>query len=88
MSVTIGLAEAKARLSEVIDRVEGGETIVISRNGAPVAELRPLRRASPEETVKNIRAIAKRVAKRNKDKEPWPASGQSLRDIARSRHRF
>jgi hypothetical protein len=26
MSLTIGLAEAKARLSEIIDRVEAGET--------------------------------------------------------------
>jgi prevent-host-death family protein len=88
VSVTIGLAEAKARLSEVIDRVETGETIIISRNGQPVAELRPLRRVSAEETVKRIRAIAKRVAKRNKDKEPWPADGRSLREIAHSRHRF
>jgi prevent-host-death family protein len=88
MNQTIGIAEAKARLSEVIDRVESGETIVIARNGSPVAELRPLGRVSPAEAVKRIRAIGLRVAKRNKGKEPWPPSGGSLRDIAHDRHRF
>jgi prevent-host-death family protein len=39
---TIGIAVAKARLFEMVDRVELGETIVIVRNGAPVAQLRPL----------------------------------------------
>jgi prevent-host-death family protein len=88
MSLTIGLAEAKARLSELVDRVESGETIVISRNGGPVAELRPLRRLSPKEAAAKIREIGERVAKRNAGKPAWPPSGKSLRDIAHERHRF
>ena len=35
----INLADAKARLSELVDRVEAGYTIVISRRGNPVARL-------------------------------------------------
>ena len=88
MSVPIGLAEAKARLSELIDRVESGETIIISRNGGAVAELRPLQRVSPEEAAAKIRAIGKRVAKRNAKKAPWPPAGKSIRDIIHERHRF
>jgi prevent-host-death family protein len=45
MNKTIGITVAKARLFEIIDRVEFGETIIIVRNGAPVAQLRPLERA-------------------------------------------
>jgi prevent-host-death family protein len=85
--MTIGLAEAKARLSEMIDRVEAGETVVIARNDRPVAELRPLRRLSPEEAVAKIRAIRKRVAKRNASKAPWPPQGVRLRDLAHKGHR-
>jgi prevent-host-death family protein len=85
---TIGLAEAKARLSELIDRVEAGETVIIARNGLPVAEVRPVRHVSPEDAVKKIRAIAKRVAKRNLGKAAWPAGGRSLRDVAHDEHRF
>jgi prevent-host-death family protein len=35
----ISLADAKAHLSELIDRVEAGDTIVITRLGKPVAQL-------------------------------------------------
>ncbi|MGC2407361.1 MAG: type II toxin-antitoxin system prevent-host-death family antitoxin [Candidatus Cybelea sp.] len=86
MSMTIGLAEAKARLSEIIDRVEAGETIVIARNAEPVAELRPLRRPTTEEAISRIQAIGRRIAKRNARKRAWPGGGKSLRDIAHERH--
>jgi prevent-host-death family protein len=33
--------EAKSRLSELVAAAEAGETIVLTRNGRPVAELRP-----------------------------------------------
>ena len=33
------LADAKARLSELIDRVEAGETVEITRRGKPLARL-------------------------------------------------
>jgi prevent-host-death family protein len=48
MNKTIGITVAKARLFEIIDRVEFGETIIIVRNGAPVEQLRPLERASED----------------------------------------
>lgn len=38
----VGLAEAKATLSALLDRVEKGETIVITRHNEAVAELRPV----------------------------------------------
>ncbi len=37
--VTVNLAHAKARLSELLDRVEAGEEVVITRHGRPVAQL-------------------------------------------------
>ena len=35
----ISLADAKARLSELVDRVEAGDSIDITRRGKPVARL-------------------------------------------------
>jgi prevent-host-death family protein len=87
MSMTIGLAEAKAKLSEIIDRVESGETILISRNGEAVAELRPVKRMTPEEAVARIRELRARIAKRNAGKPPWPAPGRRLRDLIHEGHR-
>ena len=37
--VTVSLVEAKAHLSELLDKVEGGETVVITRHGKPVANI-------------------------------------------------
>lgn len=39
--VDIPLAEAKARLSELVARVERGETVRITRRGKPVVRLAP-----------------------------------------------
>ena len=38
----INLADAKARLSEIVDRVEAGESIEITRRGKPAARIVPL----------------------------------------------
>lgn len=47
--IRLNIAEAKARLSQHLERVERGETIVICRRNVPIAELRPLsaRRTEP-----------------------------------------
>ena len=38
----VSIAEAKNRLTQLIRAVEEGESIVITRNGKPVAQLAPL----------------------------------------------
>jgi prevent-host-death family protein len=37
--VTVGAFEAKTHLSSLLDRVAGGEEVVITRHGKPVARL-------------------------------------------------
>ncbi len=85
--MTIGLAEAKSRLSEILDRVERGETILISRNGQAVAELRPAKRLTAAEAVMRIRALRAKIAKRNAGKPPWPEPGKRLRDVMHEGHK-
>lgn len=41
MSETLGVAEAKRRFSELIERVGAGERIVVARHGRPVMALIP-----------------------------------------------
>jgi prevent-host-death family protein len=40
---TVSIREAKNRLTELARDVERGETIVVTRNGSPVLELKPHR---------------------------------------------
>lgn len=42
--VTVNLARAKARLSELLDKVEEGQEVVITRRGRAVAHLSPAAR--------------------------------------------
>jgi prevent-host-death family protein len=42
MTVQVGIFEAKTRLSELLERVERGEDVVITRRGAPIARLAAL----------------------------------------------
>lgn len=37
----VGVGQAKARLSELLDRVEAGDRIVVTRRGTPIAILSP-----------------------------------------------
>ncbi len=37
--ITVGAFEAKTRLSSLLDRVEAGEEVVITKHGRPVARL-------------------------------------------------
>lgn len=37
--IEVGTYDAKTRLSELIERAEAGETVVITRHGKPVARL-------------------------------------------------
>jgi prevent-host-death family protein len=41
-SKTVNIHDAKTRLSQLVERVEAGEEIVIARAGRPVARLSPL----------------------------------------------
>lgn len=42
---TVSVAEAKAHLSELLNQVEAGEEIVITRRGQPIARLAPERKS-------------------------------------------
>jgi prevent-host-death family protein len=44
---SVNIAEAKAKLSELIDRAVSGEEIVIARAGKPMARLVPVREIQP-----------------------------------------
>jgi prevent-host-death family protein len=49
MKRAVNVAEAKAKLSELLDRAAAGEEIVISKSGKPYARLVPLAKAAPRE---------------------------------------
>lgn len=64
--VTVSLVEAKAHLSELLDKVEGGETVVITRHGKPVANITATARPKqpiPVDELAQFRARMPRLRK-------------------------
>lgn len=48
------MPQLRENLDEMLDRVEAGETIRVTRDGRPVAELRPLADDEPRMTTAEI----------------------------------
>jgi len=55
---SVGAYEAKTRFSELLEKVEGGEEITITKHGTPVAKLVPLRKKT---TPAQRRAAIERI---------------------------
>jgi prevent-host-death family protein len=49
MTQSVNIAEAKAKLSALVDRAAAGEEIILSRAGRPVARLMPLVERMPRQ---------------------------------------
>ena len=77
---SIPLAEAKAQLSALIDRVEAGETVEITRRGKPVARLVAVQ---PERPPFDWAALEAFIAKQ----PPQPDSGEFVRQM-RDEYRY
>ncbi len=55
---TMNFAEAKAHLSEVMDRVEKGERIQITRRGKAIAEIVPMKKQVKPLSFEELEALA------------------------------
>ncbi len=59
---TVTLAEAKAKLEELVDHLTPGETIVIVKDDKPVAELSPAKSAKPRPVFGSCRDLVTIIA--------------------------
>jgi antitoxin (DNA-binding transcriptional repressor) of toxin-antitoxin stability system len=76
----INLAEAKARLSELVDRAAAGERIVITKRGKPVLEMvKP--RSAPQRV--DLKALRQLTHGQPRQKQGAAEALRELRDQAR-----
>lgn len=62
----IQASDAKTHLPQILDEVERGETVRITRHGRPIARLVPeasRRQAEIDKAVENIRTLRRRTGK-------------------------
>jgi prevent-host-death family protein len=56
---TVSLAEAKARLSELVTRAADGETVQITRRGKPIAQLTPIQKPRKPIDIELLRSVSR-----------------------------
>jgi len=61
---TVTVVEAKAHLSELLDKVEAGEDVVITRHGRPVAHLSAV--TKPKKPIPSLAEFRKRMPRLRK----------------------
>jgi prevent-host-death family protein len=62
----IQASDAKARFLRILDEVERGETVIITRRGRPIARLAPepeRRQQEMDEAIANLKALRQRTGK-------------------------
>ena len=77
-----GVAEAKNNFTHLLDRVQGGESITITKHGKPIAELRaPATIVRSALTLDERRAFMKEFARR---RDARPAASISAVELVRA----
>lgn len=71
--VSFNLAEAKARLSELVERAAAGDTVRIVRRGKPVAQITAIEEPRKPVDLKALRALTNAM----------PRQGESARTLVR-----
>ena len=71
----VNIAQAKAHLSELIERAEAGETVEITRRGKPVAKLGPI---EPQKTRFDAAELARFTAGMTPQKQ---GAGEFIREM-------
>ena len=77
----VGVYDAKTHLARLLDEVERGETVTITRHGRPIAKLVPVSGPSKrtvEETIEAMREFRKR----------HPLRGLKIKDLIEEGRRY
>jgi len=83
---TVGAFEAKTKLAELLDKVEGGETITITRHGKAVAKLVP---ASADETERaRKRALVEEIKRWRVGKDRGAGPGTTIAELIKAGRRY
>jgi prevent-host-death family protein len=86
----IGANEARTHLSTLLDRVEKGERIVITRHGRAVAELIPVGNRNEKNVrraIAELHSFRDELARRGVKMRDLLRKGESVRDLAHKGHR-
>ena len=84
--ITVGSFEAKTKLAELLDKVEAGETVMITRRGKAVAKLVPA--AIDAEERARRRAFIEEVKRKRSAWDRGAKPGATIADLIKAGRRY
>ncbi len=85
MTLTVGAFEAKTKLAELLDKVEAGESVIITRRGKAVAQLVAIK--SDDERVR-MRALVEEIKRTRVGRGKPAGPGTTIPDLIKSGRRY
>lgn len=82
---TVGSVEAKTKLAELLDKVEAGETVTITRHGKPVAQLVPVK---TENEQKRLRALVAEIKRTRVGRDRGAGPGTTIKELIRAGRKY
>jgi prevent-host-death family protein len=84
--ITVGSFEAKTKLAELLDKVEAGETVTITRRGKAVAKLVPA--ALDEGERSRRRALIDEIKRKRAGWDKGAKPGSTIPDLIKAGRRY
>jgi prevent-host-death family protein len=85
MAITVGSFEAKTKLAELLDKVEAGETVTITRRGREVARLVAIK--SPEEQAR-LQALIDEIKRTRVGRDRGAKPGSTIAELIKAGRRY
>jgi prevent-host-death family protein len=82
---SVGSFEAKTKLAELLDKVEAGESVTITRRGRAVAQLVPLKPVGEQERQ---RALIEEIRRWRVGKDRGAKPGSTIPELIKAGRRY
>ena len=82
---TVGSFEAKTKLAELLDKVEAGETVTITRRGKPVAQLVPVQ---PNHDPEAMRALVEEIKRTRVGRGKPAGPGTTIAELIKAGRKY
>jgi prevent-host-death family protein len=82
---TVDSLQASTKLAELLDKVEAGETVTITRRGKPVAQLVPVKAESEQE---RLRALVEEIKRTRVGRSKPAGPGTTIKELIKAGRKY
>ncbi|HEV8095635.1 MAG TPA: type II toxin-antitoxin system prevent-host-death family antitoxin [Burkholderiales bacterium] len=85
MGIVVGAFEAKTKLAELLDKVEAGDIVTITRRGKPIARLMPMEVGDREA---RLQEVIDEIIRTRKGKDRGAKPGVTIPELIKAGRRY